>query len=252
MITGGINSQSINVQNPEGIGMYYYYAEKGSKDSAKILISPKKSDSADPNKEWSYMFKYNYDSALSVSEVTSGFSYGTYPNGMVTFVPPKDHPFDSLAFTIKPQQLVNSGDGSKSYFKPSSVLILKSRTPSGNVAAVNLVEGVDYVVIENKDLLDEGGLNQLITANQVGSTNSTAAAPTGAAGTAGTAGTAGNLSTPATTNPNGPGVKYIPGNPDYDKSMNPLGMQLTGPKTGLYVYSAISAIGPSLRTFTLI
>ncbi|KAJ2010959.1 mRNA decay protein, partial [Coemansia sp. S85] len=40
-----------------------------------------------------------------------------------------------------------------------------------------------------------------------------------------------------------PPAKYIPGDPNYDRSVNPIGTQLTGSHIGLYLVSAILGIG---------
>ncbi|KAJ2825699.1 hypothetical protein FBU31_003638, partial [Coemansia sp. 'formosensis'] len=40
-----------------------------------------------------------------------------------------------------------------------------------------------------------------------------------------------------------PPAKYIPGDPNYDRSVDPLGTELAGPRTGLYLVSAILGVG---------
>ncbi|KAJ2493854.1 hypothetical protein IWW37_000240 [Coemansia sp. RSA 2050] len=222
--------------------------------------------------KWSLLLRYDPSAKANIIRVTDGWGLGIYDYSSWAFLPSKD-PFDIMYFTVHSSGQMNLEDTVVKLAEPTYFfLALPTGSGSSFSSGYELKKGSDYTINRGVNLAE-------IPKAPFGAWLSLSSVPPGARitfapsaqPTKTAAATSGNISviktgdatppsptsTPTSSaTPTGtatdddavsstvlPPAKYIPGDPDYDRSVNPIGTQLTGSHIGLYLVSVILGIG---------
>ncbi|KAJ2551832.1 hypothetical protein GGH95_005863 [Coemansia sp. RSA 1836] len=220
---------------------------------------------------WSLLLRYDSSARANIVQITDGWGLGIYDHASWALMPSKD-PFDTMHFTVHSSGKMSLEDSVVKLAEPTSFFLVSSvdRTP---LSGFELRKGSDYTINQDVNLaqipkapfgswlsLSAVPPESLMTfapshqPTETPTTNSSgimSVIKTGDATPASPTSTPTLRPAPTSTGSEGnaasstvlPPAKYIPGDANYDKSVDPLGTQLVGPQTGLYLVSTILGIG---------
>ncbi|OLY85736.1 tRNA pseudouridine(38/39) synthase [Smittium mucronatum] len=203
-----------------------------------VKISPEYENGSKP---FSYLFKYSSDYDISIKLVRTGWSYAVYSDNIIAFAPPQSQRTQQLDIDISG----NDQSDDYSFAVPQSISILNSNDVASHLVGFTLTEKTDYTVslILNKNIFVKPD-----NSSESASTTSSTPSPTESAEATSINGT--YKSDPIFDSMQKYfASKTIPGNHNYDNTLNPYGIQLVGPFIGLYIYSSIFIIALVFFTY---
>ncbi|KAJ1821196.1 hypothetical protein LPJ60_002764 [Coemansia sp. RSA 2675] len=223
--------------------------------------------------KWSLLIRYDPSAKANIIQVTDGWGLGIYDYSSWAFLPSKD-PFNIMYFTVHSSGQMNLEDTVLKLAEPTYFfLALSTGSGSSFSSGYELKKDLDYTINRGVNFAEipKARFGPWLSLSNVPPEARITFAPSAQPTKTGAA-TSGDISvirtgdatplsptsTPtSSTKPTStatddgdaasstvlPPAKYIPGDPNYDRSVNPIGTQLTGSHIGLYLVSAILGIG---------
>ncbi|KAJ2102010.1 hypothetical protein GGI09_001446 [Coemansia sp. S100] len=223
--------------------------------------------------QWSLLLRFDPSAKANIVQITDGWGLGIYDYSSWAFLPSKN-PFDTMYFTVHSSGQMNLEDTVVKLAEPTSFFLVSSAGPSFS-SGFDLRKDSDYTINRGVNLAEipKAPFGSWLSLSRVPPESLMTFAPSPKPTEDATASTGGDISviktgdatrasptstptltsnsTPTSTVSEGdaasstvlPPAKYIPGDPNYDKSVDPLGTELAGPRTGLYLVSAILGVG---------
>ncbi|PVU94505.1 hypothetical protein BB559_002983 [Furculomyces boomerangus] len=219
---------TLSPQNQYSITLNYTYALVSHDIGVKVRVNLLDIDPSYKDQPWSYFFTYPTAYQLTPDFVKTDWSYGIYNQNMFAFIPPQSNSDDTLEFFIRNLTAIPNLNDFQDIAIPQTSIIIPSRTLSSTIVGFPLAENIDYQVVNDPSIITPSDYNLKNDTN----------IPI-------------EMGNPANSNDIDGALsqyndrKHIPGNPNFDATMNPYGIDLVGPLVGLWVYSIISVIGIS-------
>ncbi|KAJ2886357.1 hypothetical protein H4R27_000721 [Coemansia aciculifera] len=220
---------------------------------------------------WSLLLRFDPSAKANIVQITDGWGLGIYDYSSWAFLPSKN-PFDTMYFTVHSSGQMNLEDTVVKLAEPTSFFLVSSAGSSFS-SGFDLRKDSDYTINRGVNLAEipKAPFGSWLSLSRVPPESLMTFAPSPMPTEDVTASSGGDISviktgdatlasstttptlspTPTSTVSEGnaassavlPPAKYIPGDANYDKSVDPFGTELAGPRTGLYLVSAILGIG---------
>ncbi|KAJ2748004.1 hypothetical protein GGI20_000091 [Coemansia sp. BCRC 34301] len=270
----GTNAHPAKI-NPMGVTFDYKLAWVNVQTSTFGVSMQAKAQPTYNGTAWSLLLRYDPSAMANIVQISDGWGLGIYDHSSWALFPSKD-PFGTMYFTVHSSGQMSLEDTVLKLAEPASFFLVSSAGNSFS-SGFELRKDSDYTINQSVNLakipkepfgswlslsrVPPGSLmtfapshrpTETPTANNSGAISviktgdATVASPTSTE-------TFSPTPTPTSTDTSSavdaasstilPPAKYIPGDANYDRSVNPLGTELAGPKTGLYLVSTILGIG---------